>query len=64
VLVSQSPALDEYISTLKSPISRIKVRERLDQVFKALDIPGPSVEERAEIFQKKQETTPNGSTLK
>ncbi len=49
----KSPALDEYLSVLKSPESRIKMPQRLDQVFKALEIPGLSVEERAENFAKK-----------
>jgi hypothetical protein len=61
--VTQSPALNEYISVLKSPESRKKIPERPDQVFKALDIPGLSTEEKAEYFAKKQETTPNGLIL-
>lgn len=54
----KSPALDEYLSVLKSPESRIKIPQRLDQVFKALEIPGLSVEERSENFAKKAREDP------
>lgn len=56
--VTQSPALDEYISVLPSPESRIKIPQRLNQVFKAQDIPGSSIEERAEVFAKKARGSP------
>ena len=56
--VTQSPALNEYISVLKSPESRIKIPQRLDQIFKALDIPGSSTEEKAEYFTKKARDDP------
>ena len=52
LVVTQSPALNEYISVLKSPESRKKIPERLNQVFKALEIPGSSIEEKAENFAK------------
>ena len=54
----QNPALDEYLSVLKSPESRKKIPQRLDQVFKALDISGSSIEERAEVFAKKARDDP------
>jgi len=56
--VTQSPALDEYISVLPSPESRIKIPQRLNQVFKALYIPGSSIEEKAEYFAKKARDDP------
>ncbi len=61
--VTQSPALNEYISVLKSPESRFKIPERLNQVFKALDIPAHRLKKKQSMLQKKQETTPNGLIL-
>ena len=58
VPVTQSPTLNEYISVLKSPESRIKIPQRLNQVFKALDIPGSSIEEKAEYFAQKTRDNP------
>ena len=51
--MQRSPALETYKNTLRSPKTQKAIHNKLDQVFNALDIPGSSIEQRAEFFAKK-----------
>jgi integrase len=53
IIKKKPSALETYKKTLRSPKTRDEIHNKLNPVFNALNIPGSSIEEKAEYFAKK-----------